>query len=178
MLKLLRSFLLAEVRLTRVFTGLLIGYTAIFIGLLLFLQIGTLFFIPASPETQIFQKLATAFLISIVLTPVLFFGLNGPIFAIGIFFASIWMIFAKRLSVLVLLSCLCMAGLGLFFLNFQSAGNHIIGSAADELIDNIGSFALTPWFEMIAMLFLNAFPLLVTMIYVYFDPKYSKKHDL
>lgn len=174
MLKLLWSFLFVEVRLTRVLTGLLIGYTAIFVGLLFFLLLGTLFFIPAPPETQLFQKLATAFLISIVLTSLLFFGLNGPIVAIGIFLASIWMIFAKRLSVLVLSCCLGIAGVGLYFFNFQSAGNQIIGSEAGELISSTGHIVLASWVEMIATLFLNAFPLLITTIYVYFDPKYSE----
>ncbi len=175
MLKSLKSTLFVEVRLTRVLTGLLVGYTAIFIGFLLFLLIGALFFIPAGPETQLFQELGGAFLISIVLTSVLFFGLNGPMFAIGIFLASIWLIFAKRLTVLVLICCLGIAGVGIYFFNFQSASNHIIGSAADEIIDNMGSFVLAPWLEMIETLLLNAFPALVTAIYVYFDPKYKRK---
>jgi hypothetical protein len=174
MLTSLWSFLFIEVRLTRVLTGLLIGYTAILVGFLLILLAGTLFFIPASPETQLFQKLSGAFLISIVLTSVLFWGLNGPMFAIGIFLASIWMIFTKRLSVLVLLCCLGIAGVGLYVFNVQSAGNQIIGSAARELIDSSGRIVLESWVEMIATLSLNAFPLFVMMIYVYFDPKYRK----
>ncbi len=95
-------------------------------------------------------------------------------FAIGIFLASIWMIFTKRLSVLVLLCWVGIAGVGLCVFNVQSAGNQIIGSAARELIDSTGRIVLDSWVEMITTLSLNAFPLFVTMIYVYFDPKYRK----
>lgn len=159
-------------------TGLLIGYTTLFVGLLLFLVVGSLFFVPAPSETQLFEKLATALLFSIVLVSVLFFGLNGVVFAVGIFLASIWVLYAKRLNVLALLSCLSIAGVGLYFLNYQSMGNQIIGPATGELKDSIGSVALESLVEKMTALLLNVLPLFIMVVYVYCDPKYRKKHEL
>lgn len=178
MLKSLWSIFFVEVRLARVFAGLLIGYAVIFGGFLLFLLAGMFFFVPTPSEVDFVEKLASSFLISTVLTSVLFFKLNGPIFAVGVFLASIWLLFAKRLNVLGLVCCLSVAALGFYFVSNQSADNLTLGSAIGEPLGRLGSIAVASWTDKMPTLFLNAFPLFVATLYVSFDPLYRKKNDL
>ena len=166
MLRRLWSLAIFEVGLARVTIGFILGYSIICFALILILVI-TVLFAPHSLGLQISNDLGAILLFTAIGFPIGFVALNGPIVAFGLFLASVWFLVVKRLNFLVLLCCFVIASFGIFGID--------ILISADLSPKDASSYS---GIGRVLTLFLEAFPLIVAIVYVWFDPRYRKRHEL